>query len=34
MSKVGSLNSGNSKYETYRCPTCHQERSVCLGLGK
>ncbi len=34
MSKVGHLDSGNAKYETYRCPTCHVEQSICLGLDK
>ena len=32
MTKVGTLNSGNSRYITYRCASCHTEKTVCVGV--
>lgn len=32
MTKVSSMNSGNSRFETYRCTTCGEESTKCLGL--
>jgi len=34
MTKVGDVNSGNASYVTYRCPTCHKERTTCLGINE
>jgi len=34
MTKVGTLQSSNATYERFRCPECHAEKSVCLGLTK
>ncbi len=32
MVKISTLQSGNATYERYRCPKCHAEKSVCIGL--
>ncbi len=34
MTKVATLDSGNSKYHTYRCSGCRGERTVCIGIDK
>jgi hypothetical protein len=34
MTKISTLDSGNSKYLTYRCGGCHSEKTVCVGIGK
>lgn len=34
MSKVDSVNSGNARYETYRCSTCNTEKTKCVGINQ
>jgi hypothetical protein len=34
MEKSASVDSGNAKYVTYRCPTCHKEKTVCVGVNQ
>jgi transposase-like protein len=32
MTKKGVMQSGNSKYQGWKCPKCHAETSQALGL--
>ena len=32
MTKTKTLNSGNSRFETYSCKTCNIQRTICTGV--
>lgn len=32
MAKKGIMDSGNSKFDVYKCPKCHDQKMVCQGI--